>query len=70
MSWKYGLKRKLDGEDYYYELVELYSDDDGNWTSWTDAITFGGDTIEEVQESLIRALHDISINLNIAIGDE
>jgi hypothetical protein len=69
VTWNYRLTRKkietITGDDAHeYAIREVYYDDGGNVTSWTqDPVTFTGDSPSEVIESLRRALTDSELRI-------
>lgn len=59
MTWNYRIIKHDDAE-VYYGLHEVYYNDDGLVTMWTEKpVRISGDTAEEVLDDLLRMLKDI-----------
>lgn len=57
MSWNYRLVRHTQGDDSYITVHEVYYDDDGNPKAYTiDAVSPGGETLDELRDDLILYL--------------
>jgi hypothetical protein len=58
--WNYRLVRKAAGDEAFFAVHEVYYNDAGEPTGMTDdAVSFGGDTPEEVATALELALRDV-----------
>ena len=57
--WNYRVTKTtstIDGEAYY-QLKEVYYDDDDKVTGFSeDAVGFGGDSVDELKDSLLMAM--------------
>lgn len=57
-AWRYAVTRSRNEEGFYYEIREVYTDEDGK-LSWTeDAVAPYGETLKEIQEALTRMASD------------
>ncbi len=55
MSWNHRLLAHKDGEDYYYQIHEVYYDEKGKPNGYTErGISVGGDNLEGVNWVLDR----------------
>ena len=68
MSWNYRVMKSKDGEDDWYQIHEVYYDEDNNVNGWTkNGATVGGNTIDEVRSSLklmLASLNKEALNQN------
>lgn len=59
MSWHYQIRKRIIGEDEFYDIVEMYHDDNGNHTGWTiDSMSPNGNTKEELIKDIEMMLAD------------
>jgi len=68
MTWNYRVLKSKDGEDDWYQIHEVYYDENDNVKSWTvNGATVCGNTLVEVRsllELMLKSLDNEILNQN------
>jgi len=69
-KWSYRMIAIPDGEDYYFQIHEIYWDKDGEPTGWSDAVGAGGNSPMELYDDLMLMHGSIHHEMYIEVDDK